>query len=76
MLDARRTRRQHVGDIRGVPCGRGVTPQASVVASCEHAVEHERVKVDVEIERATDARHDRHGAAAHIRQAMLASAAA
>jgi hypothetical protein len=41
---------------------------------CEHAIQHERVEVDVEIEGAAEALNDRHGAAAAIGDAVSPSA--
>ena len=51
-------------------------PKASVVTSREHAVEHERVDVHVQIQRAPKPLNSRYGAAPHIRKAALAGAGA
>jgi len=41
----------------------------------EHAVQHERVQMDVQIQRATEALDDHHGAAAPVADAVAACAA-
>jgi hypothetical protein len=50
-------------------------PHGAILAR-EHAVEHQRVEMDVEIERPTEALHDHGSAAAPIGDAVTARAAA
>lgn len=47
-----------------------------VIVMREHAVQHQRMQMDVEIQRPTEALHDHDGAAAPIGDAATARAAA
>ena len=70
--DARLDRREHIGDVR---CGQrrhGMEPHARPIWR-EHAVEHERVDVHIQIHRPTKALDDGHCAATTVHDAGLAS---
>lgn len=74
--EARLHRGQDLRDVQGRHTRSGMKVQGTRAVSREHPVEHERVYMDVQIERAAGPLNDRHGAAATICDTRIAPARA
>lgn len=69
-------RRQHLRDVEIRDGRRRMQPHAARFGLREHPVQHERVQVRVQIQRAAKSLNDDHGAPAPVRHAVQAGASA